>query len=239
MAEYLSALWAHWAALMSGLVGLLMGIFLRIGRRMSATIKKWIDIPDWVFICIGLICLFWAGYAAWQDKNLELITLQGRLKSPEFSGHLSTISSGSVNGCPIIVVDGVLTNPVGPPSAAINWKMIVEFPNGQTIIGETPFLSLNDIQSRIRGGKVSLVWKVADYWPTKGASPTPTGGSLYGWFWSIFIGLDLNEAYDKKASIVIEFEDVIANKKHQLRRPFGPKGIHLPPGNVPHKMNTF
>lgn len=79
MGEYLAALLVHWVALMSGIVGLLIGIGLRIGRRTSETIKKWNDIPDWLFICVGIILLFYAGYKAWDDQKKQVDDLKNKL----------------------------------------------------------------------------------------------------------------------------------------------------------------
>ena len=71
MRNYLSALWGHRVALMSGLVGLLMAVSLRIGRQVSTNIRLWSDIPDWMFICVGAACLFWAGYLTWGTTDTE------------------------------------------------------------------------------------------------------------------------------------------------------------------------
>jgi hypothetical protein len=65
MADYLSALWIHWVALMSGVVSLVLGIGLRVGRRVSSKVRGWTDIPDWIFVIVGALCLFFAGYQAW------------------------------------------------------------------------------------------------------------------------------------------------------------------------------
>ena len=64
---------------MSGVVSLAIGIALRVGRSVSETMRQWSDTPDWLFICIGVLCLFWVGYAAWQTEHREL----ERLKSKE------------------------------------------------------------------------------------------------------------------------------------------------------------
>lgn len=53
---------------MSGVISLLSGIGLRIGHRFKK-FEKVSELPDWVFICIGVACLYWAGYQAWTDEH--------------------------------------------------------------------------------------------------------------------------------------------------------------------------
>jgi hypothetical protein len=48
-----------------------------------------------------------------------------------------------------------------------------------------------------------------------------------------FGNINIDEAYEKKASVVVEFNDVIANKKHRLTIPLEEKGIHIPAFNIP------
>jgi hypothetical protein len=79
MAEYLSALWKHWVSLMTGVVGLIVAFCLRIGRNISDKLKYWSDIPDWIFITVGIICLFWAGYATWKDQNKKVTALEKQI----------------------------------------------------------------------------------------------------------------------------------------------------------------
>jgi len=80
MADYIAALWAHWLALMTGIVTLLAGAAIRAIRRFkrgdtdaaSALIadasgripeikrhhQYLHEIPDWIFIVVGILCMF-------------------------------------------------------------------------------------------------------------------------------------------------------------------------------------
>lgn len=181
---------------------------------------KWSDIPDWVFICVGILCLFWSGYAAWQDKNKALIALQEKLKAPEFGGELGMVATGSnITGRNIVVVSGVVTNPLGPPSGIINWTMTIKFSNGMAIKGEIPLVSGKDISIPLEGTKESIILPAKNYWPENSTQPIPAGGVLIGWLWSSFSNLDLEEAYEKKAVVVVEFKDAVAQKEHKLTIP--------------------
>ena len=115
MKEYMSALLAHWVFLMGGIGSLVFGIIVRIGRIFSDVIKEWKDIPDWIFILVGIIFLFIACYKAWQDKNKALVNLQEKLKSPHFKGEVTLLSAGEMNGYPLVIIDTTIQNPNGPP----------------------------------------------------------------------------------------------------------------------------
>jgi hypothetical protein len=138
MAEYLSALWAHWVALMSGVVGLLIGISLRVGRKISQTISSWSDIPDWAFIGIGAIALFWASYAAWCDQFKEVSRLKTELESardagkPKLGVQIMQVSSGPAGGTAIgnVIFLIVSVSNSGADSIAGGYRLRVDRPDG-------------------------------------------------------------------------------------------------------------
>ncbi len=206
---------------MSGIVGLLIGIGLRIGRRISDTINQWSDVPDWIFICIGLIFLFFAGYAAWNDKNNALLALQKRLATPQLGGRLNSVAYGDMNGEPLIVVGGIFTNPLGPPTAIVRWTIRIEFPNGEIIEGKIPLLPKDEINKIIGQTQFMLSLKHDSSWMAKGETPIPIGGTLSGWLWGIFCNLDFNDAFNNQALIVVEAEDAVAGAKHTLKMLLG------------------
>jgi hypothetical protein len=218
---------------MSGVIAVLITISLRVGRRISETIKKWSDVPDWIFILIGIGCIFWAGFAAWQDKNLDLIALKEKLKAPEFDGKINVTLIGKMNGHPLVVVGGLIWNSVGSQSGAIDWKMTIEFPDGKKIKGETPFITGKDQTVSLED--YDFIFPTERYWPEISTHPIVGGAVLQGWFWSSFPGLDINEAVSKKASVAIEFTDVVAQKKHVLMTKLENLGVHPPAANMPHQ----
>ena len=218
---------------MSGVVGLLIGIGLRIGRRVSGTVKRWSDVPDWLFIIIGAVCLFWAGYAAWKDKNDALITLQQHLKSPELGGTLGMLSSGSMDKQPLVSVGGVITNPLGPPTALLGWGMSIEFAD-RIIDGIVPLTHQEDTKFPVPSGRQNLVLSAKDYWPEKSQQPIPAGGVLEGWIWAVFPGLDIDELYEKNARVIVTYKDAATMKEHSLDIHAGRRGFILP-GYTPEK----
>ncbi len=78
MFEYGSALIGHWVALMSGIVSVAIGVFLRV-RQWRSKIEN-SDITNRAFMGVGLLCIFYAGYQAWSDEHkkvLRLLSTQG------------------------------------------------------------------------------------------------------------------------------------------------------------------
>jgi hypothetical protein len=228
--EYLAALWMHWVALMSGIVSLLIGIGLRVNRRVS--LNKLADIPDWIFISIGIICLFWAGYNAWDDKNTALITLQEKLKAPEFVGEIQTVIIGNNNGLPLVAASGIITNPHGPPSGIINWHTFIEFPDGKRLQGHFPLFTGKDTTGKLlNSGGIKINLLITSYWPNICSQAISAGGSVNGWLMTDFEGLDFKKAIKENALFIIEFYDVVANKKHLLSYPMNRlpiAGLHHP-----------
>ena len=225
MDEYLSALWIHWVALMSGGLALVIGIALRISKRFWATAKSWSDIPDWLFIIVGVGCLFWAGYAAWKDKNVALLELQKRLSVPQFEGEIrvftTTFSGTNREDTLITAAEVMIRNPLGPASAVYDWTMTVEFPDstvitGRPIIAPQKTLTLGTIPGP---GYKEILLDASQFWPRLGSQPIPPGGAPTGWFAAVFPSISDQELKSKKGILVLTFKDAVANKSHFIRRP--------------------
>jgi len=117
------------------------------------------------------------------------------------------------------LVAGILTNPTGPASALIDWKLTVTLPDSRVIEGQIPMPTGKDARIPITKGKlagqqIELRW--SQYGPEVTEHPIPAGGTSGGiWFWA-----DLNanesELSDEKSKVIIEFSDVVSGKKHYL-----------------------
>jgi len=87
---------------MSGIFSVLISIGMRIGRRISKTVKTWSDIPDRLFVIIGAICLFLAGYFTWQDQQRKVKELQSSLvfaqeqNNPKLSAEILSFANGDI-----------------------------------------------------------------------------------------------------------------------------------------------
>ena len=223
MRDYLSALWSHWVALMSGLAGLLVVMGLRVGRRISPDMRLWPDIPDWLFVGVGIACLLWAGYATWKDTHRALMHLQERLKSPEFSGELdlwSVCPTGSRGQDTFIIVTGYIVNQFGPPSAVLSWSITLVFANSKVMQGVVPLWNHKDIHLvSASTPKKELILDASKYWPAITSElPIPAGGAKTGWFWAAFRDITTDVIFKEEPSIVITFADVVSKKAHKIVR---------------------
>ncbi len=206
---------------MSGVAGLLVAIGLRMARQISADIRTWSDIPDRLFICLGAVCLFWAGYAAWADKDRMLVSLQERLRSPEFSGNINFLSvcpTGSRDQDTFVIVTGIIANQFGPPSAVLDWSMKLVFADTRIIQGTVPLWNGKDIHlATAPPNKQEVTLDAKGYWPhAAGENPIPPGGIKPGWFWSDFKDITREKIVEANPRLVIEFTDAIARKTHQI-----------------------
>jgi len=229
MGNYIAALWKHWVSLMSGVAGLLVGIGLRVGKNFSTAMALWSDIPDWLFICIGTTCLFFAGYAAWRDERRALVALRNRLKTPELRCELQMLSiapSGNNKQDSIIAVSGAVTNPLGPPSAACGWSMKLEFPDGTELLSQCPLLPSESVRFTDNQGN-GIMLETKKFWPDIGMQPIPSGGIIGGWFWGIFKGITNEQA--QRSVVVITFSDAVTGTPHYVRHPVLTTGRFLDP----------
>lgn len=234
MSDYLTALWQHWVSLMSGVVGILVGLGLRAGRLVSPTISTWADVPDWAFIVVGVLALFCAGFLAWKDEHIKWQALAERLRTRELrleeEGTSEWWGTRESDKRFMLVVGGALSNPHGPPSAVINWRMQLEFP-ARTIVGETPLPSGSDILIPLQGKPgQQIILKQDHYWPDRTTDPIQPGGTAAGWFLSFFKDVSSDDIYATKPTVVLSCTDVVSRKDHSFRIRIGDhaRGIRIP-----------
>ena len=135
MSDYFSALWVHWVQLMSGVIGLLIGIGLRAGRRVSTTIRSWSDIPDWLFIIIGVVGLFWAGYLAWKDQQDVAIKTTANLTElsmPKLRGNIDFFVSSEA-GQELGIMMVVTIYNTGAPTIVEQYRLLIEPQGGPAL----------------------------------------------------------------------------------------------------------
>ena len=143
------------------------------------------------------------------------------LKSPNLRGEIITTYTNYFNGQAFVLVVVQLSNPTGPPSGLIKWNMAVEFPNGKKMLGTAPLKGGEEdlrVPGPIKGKRMVLPEK--NYLPKICQSPIIAGSAVEGWFYSIFPGLNLEDAYKEHALIIIEAQDIVGNKKHKFSTTF-------------------
>jgi hypothetical protein len=186
----------------------------------------------WSVLIIVFIFILIASFMGWRDEHHALMALQDRLKSPEFAGGIGEVSCGKTDkGVNICFISGAITNPVGPQSGVMDWKVSLNFQEDRIIDGEIPLTTGEDMIGTFKKGTGGMKYLANDYWPKKGTQPIPSGGACVGWIMASFGKFDWYEALEnKKATLVLEFNDIVANKKHKFEFAMeGYKEPEIPP----------
>jgi hypothetical protein len=221
---FLVDVFSHWQSWASGggFVGaavVILGLWERVtGRSMGKRM--------YLSIFLGVF-LLGAFFMAWRGQYQELKALQEKMKSPEFEGVVGILGTGTwgPGEQDTLVFAGLtIVNPLGPPSGIWNWQMTIELADSTIIAGEAPLLPTQDIALGDQGFVISL----SDYLGKKTTQPIPAGGVVQGWLWSVFRNTSGKRLYDDKATLIVSFSDAATGKKHDIRKRFEDRGIHLP-----------
>ena len=227
MADYLTALWHHWVSLMSGIVGVLIGLGLRVGRRVSPTISSWSDVPDWVFIIIGVVALSYAGFLSWTDEHRKVTELQKKLSAPEMEGTIESVMYGSVGATGndlLMTVAGLIRNPHGPPASLFDWSAVLVL--GQTELRGTIVPAPIGTAHMGFDGTGSLLLRGDEFWPRVTTAPISAGGGAGGWIWFNFKGISPKDLDAGTAILTVSFREAVAGRVFELATP-----IHNAGGN--------
>jgi hypothetical protein len=129
----------------------------------------------------------------------------------------------------VVAIAGVVSNPHGPPSAAIKWMIKLQFSN-KTIVGEVPPSTGSDIISPLVGTQGrTLTLKTERYWPGTSLQPITAGGAVEGWLLAIFKDVSVEDVYASKPTLVLSCADVVSEKRHELKVKLGEtRGFHIP-----------
>jgi hypothetical protein len=213
MREYLPALWTHWVSLMSGVIGLLICIGLRIGRRVSPTISGWPDIPDYLFIGIGGCALFLAGYLAWSDEHSAAVDLRRKLEANEFNPKLKfNVYNGGFGPFPnnphsssLLFLDVGVRN-TGTPTSLREWSVTAKL-DGQDHAGT---ITLFDKAVTLEGtvGAGARIVHPEDFLPERTLTPITTGGETTGTLFAIMPDVNIANVREKDIPITVRCKDV-------------------------------
>jgi len=186
-------------------------------------------VPDGIFLSVGFVFLFVAGYNTWQDEHRALSSLRESLKSPNFSGRITTSWWGPrYKNVTSLAATIELTNRSGASSGATEWKMDLRFPNGDTLHGEAPILPREDIVAPVNGRTGSLGLPINAWIPTLTNKALASGDTQAGWFMANF---DISEQQlDATAfELSVSCKDAVSGGSHTFTQalPRHP-GIHIP-----------
>ena len=202
--EYLGALLPHWIALMSGVV--------------SVAITFWEKIHDsigkYVLYTVAAMCVFLAGFQAWEDQHRATIEAQNKLEglttpklTADFGEALGTSEANPADS--VITLSGLIKNQ-GAPTVLDNWSLDAELPD-RTIHGHLLFVPTpkQNIEMQNRKGQIMFYLSGAEHWVRiTRDSPIVPGGGKQGWINALLPSVTNEELRAKKATIVLSCRDV-------------------------------
>jgi hypothetical protein len=235
MPDYLSALFGHWVASMSGVISLSIGVWLRIRRWRSNSQDS--DIPNKAFLIIGLVFVFYAGYQTWGDEHRKALQLQVNLDALTVPHLVATISStfvapsGGTGENSLVTIEVHIKN-TGAPSIAEHFA-IAAFRGGKQF--KVDVLPARNIvlyfgpNTNSPGGSYSAL----DYLPRKAfENPIPHGGATGGFMQAVVSGLKQKETAARGTTLRVTFTDV-AGKACQAEYAMG---VNITPIIDPRKL---
>jgi hypothetical protein len=96
-----------------------------------------------------------------------LIALQDKLRTPQIEGEIGGVVSGIhlMGGVkiPLLIIGGVVTNPVGPPTGLFNWKIGIRMADSHTIWGKEILLEDKDERGPIGKSGQTILYRNEDY----------------------------------------------------------------------------
>jgi hypothetical protein len=222
--EFIWAVVNNWAGYCTG--GLIVALLW-----LWATIKQR-ALPRQIGIALAIIFLFFAVFNAWRAKDQQLRALKESLRSPVLEGGyegLGVITATSPEGM-VVIVNGVITNPHGPPTGIVNWKMFIKSQGRNHLVSGAGFpIGGKDIVIPLGPNDRTITLPIVNYWPRKTTQPIPAGGASEGWYIAIFKDTIQGDLHKNNATVVLEFADVASGNLHHLEgtingtAPGGPK----------------
>lgn len=219
--EFVSAVFNSWATL-AGLIFTLLPFIENIPPiRRHVRGKQFIEKWRWLLWVIAAGCLFYGFYSAWETEHRLRLTAENKFKSPEFVLDIREVLVSTWQGNPLVVATSLLTNRAGAESGTRNWSMRLELDDGKTLTGIIPILFKTDVTANSTDGSISVILKRPDFMVYRTEQAVTPGSSVEGWFWATFPSLD--DAYAHHAIVVVAFEDVVTEQKHEGRVPLPAK----------------
>ncbi|HEV3375102.1 MAG TPA: hypothetical protein VG051_05315 [Candidatus Acidoferrum sp.] len=199
------------------------------------------DLSSWraaltVFLATGLVGLLALKSRQYVDrkegkkaeKSVPKVPDFSVPKVPNFEGQITHLASISTPSGTLLIVGGILTNPSGPPSAAIDWQIHLEFDPSRKIVGQMAQEPNADREIVMPNG-IKGTLKRENWWPTIAAKPIAPGSVAGGWLGALFPGISEDEIYEKHALVVVDFRDALAGEWHHISMPAPEKGVHIGP----------
>jgi hypothetical protein len=195
--EYLGALWLHWIALMSGIVS----VGITFWEKIHNSIGKY------VLYTVAAMCVFLAGFQAWQDEHRIVVTA----RQPQLIGSFGeSIGIAKNPNDSVLIVVGVIKNK-GAPTVLDHWRLNVKLNDGRSVdaslVVQPPPQVVTELIDPITGSRESLL--PSDQWVQKTRDTAVTAEkAAVGWLASRVSGIKADEFAAKKATFTLSCDDV-------------------------------
>lgn len=221
---WLGEVFGHWQNWLSGSgVGGAVLLLLYLWERLTGRV-----VGKRMYAAIVIVAfLFAAFFVSWRDQFREAQALRERLRSPDLKLEFGMTWWGSRDGHLMFIASGLLSNPHGPDSGAVNWELSLLLPDS-TVVHGTLIPRRND-NLVVAGGDITFI--PSEYWPTRTNEPIKAGASVPGWIWFVFPSLT-EEQFRKlgHVTLTLSVDDVVSSQTHRAMQVIGDtsKGIDLP-----------
>jgi hypothetical protein len=206
MVDYGLALMAHWVALMSGIVSIAIGVWLRV-RRWRKQIEG-SDITNNAFLAVGVSCLFVAGYQTWLDEHKAVQQLTAKindLSKPKFVVEIpQSINHYQPTDDTTVAFLAVAITNQGADSSVIGYHAHFHSPS---LDSDVDIAHLVGAVSLPMPGGMELTLKDDNYIYNKTISIIPRGGSVIGRLPILIHGNHMKELNEGQSSIVVSASD--------------------------------
>jgi len=220
---WIAALIPHWLALMSCAAFTFLGFW----STFRAKSRKW---QTWATFSVAAIFLLVASFFAWQDEHVKEQTalstvaeLNKKLATPDFAGEIDWFGCGPPGlAYGIVTIWATITNPIGPPSIAISFRLSVKLPDGKTATGDFVHAVDKPVLYGITDKKDPLILTPLQNLVISSSSRAiPTGDGRMGWV-MFRVPLPCRDMERAGTNLRLEFNDV---QGHNHYFDFTSKGV--------------
>jgi hypothetical protein len=169
---------------------------------------------------IGIVCILWGFYSAWdyqRNAAFEARKKLDELTKPKLIGEID--QAGSVGQAVDehgrlfinmsdtgIFVFATIKN-IGAPSVVVNWNLVVHMP------GKAPVKAAKRLlPTTMRLDKQSMMYAEDALYNKAVNSPVPTGGQISGVLLFVLEGVTRDECWKQGTILILEFQDVLNTK---------------------------
>jgi hypothetical protein len=220
---YFKAICSHWVILMSGIASVLITFHDKVRKSALGTYGLY---------SIALMCVFLAGFQAWQDQRQMYLASQTKLDSTHLAGEIYTFLSGTVveTGNTEMFIQIAIKN-TGTPTIVQGYRLSVTGA-GVNLTDISPTTIPETLRIHKEDGSVWLFYgRDAIY--EKTVRPIPEGGMEVGWLRYNLGSLRLSRSEREEMKWTVSFYDIRGKQYSVTNSPKGGPPRYYPGSTTP------